>query len=254
MSHRATLRFYAELQDFLPDEQRSAPITREFDVPGSIKDLIESCGVPHTEVDLIIANGQSVGFDYLVGPGDHISVYPVFESFDISPLVKVRADPLRETRFVADVHLGRLARYLRLVGFDTLYDNDWDDDELTQISSNEGRILLTRDVELLKRSSVTHGYYVRSDDPQRQVLEVTRRFHLDQHLQPLTRCMTCNGLLSRVDKAAVAHRLPPRTKETFDDYSMCSECGKIYWQGSHHDELTRVIDAVKHSGIRGRDG
>lgn len=253
MSHRATLRFYAELQDFLPDDQRSAPITREFDVPGSIKDMIESCGVPHTEVDLIIVNGQSVDFDHLVGPGDHVSVYPVFESFDISPLVKVRAEPLRETRFVADVHLGRLARYLRLVGFDTLYDNGWDDEELARISSNEGRILLTRDVELLKRSSVTHGYCVRSDDPLRQILEVTRRFHLDEELQPFTRCMTCNGLLSPVDKAEVAHRLPPRTRETFDDYSSCSECGKIYWRGSHDDELTRVIDAVQRSDIPGRE-
>jgi hypothetical protein len=253
MSHRATLRFYAELQDFLHDGQRSAPITREFDVSGSIKDMIESCGVPHTEVDLIISNGQSVGFDYLVGPGDHISVYPVFESFDISSIARVRAEPLRETKFVADVHLGRLARYLRLVGFDTLYDNNWHDGELTQLSSNEGRILLTRDIELLKRSSVTHGYYVRSDDPQRQVLEVTRRFHLDQDLRPLTRCMTCNGLLSPVDKTAVAHRLPPGTRDTFDDYSRCSECGRIYWRGSHYEELTRVIDAVKQSGTSGRD-
>ncbi len=124
--------------------------------------MIESCGVPHTEVDLIIADGCSIDFSHLVNRGDYISVFPVFESFDITPIVKVRPEPLRETRFVADNHLGRLARFLRLLGFDTSYEKNWDDPELARISAEEQRIILTRDVGLLKRSAVTHGYYVRA--------------------------------------------------------------------------------------------
>ncbi|HEX6299444.1 MAG TPA: Mut7-C RNAse domain-containing protein [Acidimicrobiia bacterium] len=242
------MRFYAELRDFLPDEDHSAAIIREFDVSGSLKDLIESCGVPHTEVDLIIVEGESVGFDYPVHDGDHISVYPVFESFDISPIIKVRGEPLRETRFVADVHLGRLARYLRLLGFDTLHDKDWGDADLAEISSKERRILLTRDVELLKRSTVTHGYYLRSDDPRTQVVEVTRRFHLDDDLKPFTRCMICNGPVSPVDKADVAHRVPSRTRERVDDYARCGKCGRVYWQGAHRSGLERVINASRARG------
>ena len=245
MSHLATLRFYAELNDLLPEEHRAASITREFDVPGSVKDFIEACGVPHTEVDLIIVNGESVGFDHLVRDGEHISVYPVFESFDISPIAKVRASPLREITFVADVHLGRLARYLRLLGFDTLYDRNRLDTELAEVSSTEGRILLTRDVELLKRSAVTHGYFVRSDEPRRQVVEVTRRFHLEDHLHPFTRCMVCNGGLSTVPKAEIEDRLPAATRQHIDDYSKCTECGRVYWRGAHHPELSRIIETVR---------
>lgn len=245
------MRFYAELRDFLPDGA-SGHVTRQFDVPGSVKDLIESCGVPHTEVDLIIVEGESVGFDHLVRDGVQVSVFPVFESFDISPIVRVRAEPLREMRFVADVHLGRLARYLRLLGFDTVYDRDRGDAELAEISSKQRRIVLTRDVELLKRASVTHGYYVRSADPRTQVVEVTRRFHLDENLRPFTRCMVCNGLVSPVDKSEVEHRLPPLTREQVDDFSRCGDCGRVYWQGAHKSELERIVDSSRAEGARPR--
>src|SRR5262249_31383318 len=155
--NRACFRFYAELNDFLPPGRRGVTFTYSFEGSPSIKDLIEALGVPHTEVDLILVNGESVDFAYRVREGDRISVYPVFESLDITPLLRVRPRPLRETRFVLDTHLGRLAAYLRLLGFDTLYRNDAGDDELARISSGEGRILLTRDRGLLKRSQVTHG-------------------------------------------------------------------------------------------------
>lgn len=250
MAHRATLRFYAELTDFLPKEQASPSVTRTFDVPGSVKDMIETCGIPHTEVDLIVANGESVGFDYLVQDGDRISVYPVFESFDISPIVEVRPEPLRHVSFVADVHLGRLARWLRLLGFDTLYDPAFVDAELAERSSQEGRILLTRDVELLKRRTVTHGYFVRSDDPRQQVVEVARRFHLDDHLRPFTRCMVCNDVLSEVDKADIADLLPAHTRRNYDEYRRCRGCRRIYWRGAHHDELSRVVETVRRARER----
>ena len=212
--------------------------------------MIESCGVPHTEVDLIIADGCSIDFSHLVNRGDYISVFPVFESFDITPIVKVRPEPLRETRFVADNHLGRLARFLRLLGFDTSYEKNWDDPELARISAEEQRIILTRDVGLLKRSAVTHGYYVRAVGAREQVAEVVRRFHLAVRLDPFTRCMSCNGTLAPVAKDAIAHRLPPGTRRKFDHFSVCSSCDKIYWQGAHHPELRRIIAAARRADER----
>jgi hypothetical protein len=157
----AWFRFYAELNDFLPPARRMTAFEHPFLDAAPVKDMIESFGVPHTEIDLILANGASVDFAYLVQDGDHISVYPVFEALDITPVLRLRPQPLRESRFVLDAHLGRLAGYLRMAGFDTLYRNDFTDPELAYISHDEHRILLTRDIGLLKRSMVTHGYFVR---------------------------------------------------------------------------------------------
>ena len=209
--------------------------------------MIEACGIPHTEVDLIVADGRSVDFSYLVNDGDGISVFPVFESFDITPIVKVRPEPLRTIRFVADSHLGRLARFLRLLGLDTLYERDWTDPELVRISTAEQRIILTRDVGLLKHGSVTHGCYVRATDPREQVTEVVRRLHLTRQLTPFTRCMTCNGVLTSVAKEEVAHRLPPETRQHVDEFRICASCDKVYWQGAHHSELRRIVTAARRA-------
>lgn len=219
-------------------------MTRTFDVSPSVKDLIESCGVPHTEVDLIVANGKSVDFSHRVEDNDYISVYPVFESFDVSPIVRVRPEPLRDTRFVADNHLGKLARFLRLLGFDTSYDQKWPDPELVSISVREGRVLLTRDVELLKHRKLTHGYYVRATEPREQIVEVIRRFHLEEAVDPFTRCMNCNGLLLEVDKTEVADEVPPRTRESVENYKRCTKCGQLYWPGSHHPDLMRIVESA----------
>ncbi len=216
-------------------------------MPGSVKDAIEACGVPHTEVDLIVIDGRSVDFSHLVRGGDHVAVFPVFESFDIAPIVKVRPEPLRDVRFVADGHLGRLARFLRLLGFDTRYDKDRGDPELVRISTVERRIILTRDVGLLRRGSVTHGYFVRATDPREQVTEVVRRFHLARQLTPFTRCMTCNGVLTSVAKEEVAHRLPPETRQHVDEFRICASCDKVYWQGAHHSELRRIVTAARRA-------
>jgi hypothetical protein len=222
-------------------------VTRSFDVPGSVKDMIEACGIPHTEVDLIVANSRSVDFSYLVEDGDRISVFPLFESFDISPIVKVRPEPLRIVRFVADNHLGRLARFLRLLGLDTLYERDWTDPELVRISTSCQRILLTRDVGLLKHGFLTHGYCIRATDPREQVTEVVRRFHLSGHLAPFSRCMACNGELAPVAKKDVVHRVPPETRSHVDDFEMCTSCDKVYWRGAHHPELSRIVAAARRA-------
>ena len=247
ITHQTTLRFYAELKDFLSKDLRSGTVTRSFDVPGSVKDVIEACGVPHTEVDLILANGRSVDFSYRVVGGDRISVFPVFESFDITPILKVRPEPLRTVRFVADGHLGRLARYLRLLGLDTVYERDRADPELVRISTADHRVLLTRDVGLLKRGAVTHGYYVRATDPLDQVNEVVRRFHLSRQLAPFTRCMACNGELISVAKEEIADRLPPETRRYVDDFQVCTSCDKVYWQGAHHRGLHRIVAAARRA-------
>ena len=242
---RAELRFYAELRGFLAPARRSGTVTHIFRVPGSVKDVIESYGVPHTEVDVILANGESVDFSYQVVDGDRISVYPMFEAFDVSALVRVRPQPLREVRFVLDGHLGKLARHLRLLGFDARYANDPTDVDLVAISNSERRVLLTRDVGLLKRGSVTHGCFVQSTDPREQVREILRRLQLVDRIDPYTRCLACNGSLEPIDKQDVADRLPPKTRELYDEFKSCTTCRKIYWRGAHHQRLDRIIAVAR---------
>jgi len=244
---RASFRFYAELNDFLPPVRRARTLECRSYLPAPVKDLIESFGVPHTEVDLIVANGESVGFTYLVRDGDRISVYPVFESIDITPVLRVRPQPLRETRFVLDAHLGRLAGYLRMAGFDTLYRNDASDEELAAISKNERRILLTRDRGLLKRSAVTHGCYVRETNARSQLEEVLRRFDLSGRLAPFTRCLRCNQRLAAVAKDEVAERLPPQASRYYEEFWQCAGCGKIYWQGSHYRRMSRFLERIQQA-------
>jgi len=237
----AQLRFYAELRALLAPALHSGHISHPVAGPRSIKDIIESYGVPHTEVDVILAGGESVDFSYRPAAGDRISVYPVFESFDIKPLMRLRPEPLRQTRFVLDGHLGTLARRLRLLGFDSAYSNDPADNELVRISVDQQRILLTRDRWLLKRRAITHGYCLRSDAPTEQLREVVVRFQLSGSVQPFTRCVACNGQLVPVDKAKIAHRLPPLTRQHYDDFHTCPDCGRDYWRGAHHERLQQIV-------------
>lgn len=240
----ATIRFYAELNDFLAPDRRQLDVPYEFLVAPSVKDVIEAFGVPHTEVDLILANGIPVGFGYRLADGDRISVYPTFERLDIAGLT-AQPEPLREVRFVADGHLGTLARYLRLLGFDTCCETEWSDETLATISLTERRILLTRDRGLLKRGAVTHGLFLRHDDPRRQIVDVVRRLHLGERLHPFTRCMACNGLLEDVDKDVVHEQLQPRTRQQFDEFRRCWGCHRVYWKGSHHRRLVELVAYVR---------
>ena len=242
---QCSIRFYEELNDFLPLERRRVCFSHDFQRRASIKDMIEALGVPHTEVDLILVNGESVDFSHIVQDGDQISVYPMFESFDIQPLVRVRLRPLRTSRFVLDVHLGKLARYLRLLGFDTLYRNDYDDAELARLASAEQRILLTRDRDLLKRAVVTHGFFVRAIDPRRQIEEVLDRLDLYRTIQPFLRCPRCNGLLAAASKRQVWERLPPKTRLYVEAFWTCGQCGQVYWEGSHLPQIRRFIENLQ---------
>jgi uncharacterized protein with PIN domain/sulfur carrier protein ThiS len=239
----AILRFYEELNDFLPAHRKKREFRAAFNPGDTVKALIESLGVPHTEVDLILVNGRSVSFQQKVQPEDRISVYPVFESLEIGSVTKVRPEALRRTRFVLDVHLGRLAKLLRMLGFDTLYSNRYDDCDLSLISRNQGRIVLTRDRELLKRSMISHGCCLRSDQPMEQLLEVLKRFDLRGKVLPFSRCLRCNSVLQEIDADRAAASVPEYVAKTYERYKTCPDCGRIYWQGSHWEHMRKALEA-----------
>lgn len=241
------LRFYEELNDFLPPARRKISFAYVLTRRTSVKDLIESFGVPHTEVEVILANGNSIDFSYIVRPGDRISVYPMFESLDVRPLLRLRDQPLRDPRFVVDVNLGQLARYLRLLGFDVLYRNDFTDRDVAQIAHEQRRIVLTRDRALLQHKIITHGYFVRADMPRTQVKEVLARLQLHGLLRPFTRCLRCNGELEDVNKDAILHQLQPKTRQYYDRFRRCKQCRQAYWRGSHFDRMEQLCDDLAAS-------
>lgn len=240
----ATFRFYEELNDFLAPERRK----QEFTVPcaraATTKHMIEALGVPHTEVELILVNGEPADFNRQLEDGDRVAVYPRFEAMDVTPLLRVREHPLRNPRFVADAHLGGLARMLRMLGFDTLYDNHFHDDAIVAISEHDGRIVLTRDRELLKRRAVSHGCYVHALKSEDQLREVVGRLDLARNARPFTLCLHCNVPLRAVDKASVIECLPPKVREHYERFSTCDQCGRVYWEGSHFRNMRRLLDGV----------
>jgi uncharacterized protein with PIN domain len=250
-----SVRFYGELNDFLPAAQRQATLVCGLESSTSIKDLVETLGVPHPEIDLLVVNGQTADFGCHVRDGDRVAVYPPFRTFELDAAARLGPSRQIEPRFVADVHLGRLAAYLRLAGFDTAYRNDYPDHELVATSASEDRTLLTRDVGVLKHGMVTRGYFVRTTRPAWQLVEVLRRFDLVAQARPLTRCLRCNGRLHAVPKDRVEHLLPPRTREHYREFSRCPACGRIYWQGSHYTKMSAFLErafAVAASESRGR--
>lgn len=230
----STFHFYGQLNDFLPRERREVDFTHRFDHNPAIKDMIEALGVPHAEVHRMVVNGREVEFNYRLQDGDQVEVYPTAST-----------DPVdSEIKFILDVHLGRLAAYLRLLGFDTLYRNDYDDPELAQISNAEDRVLLTRDLGLLKRSLVNKGYFVRNTAPAEQFAEIVRQFNLAHSHRPFYRCLNCNGVLQQVTKEEIIERLLPRTQQYYDEFYLCSSCSNIYWKGSHYERMQKFVDEV----------
>jgi uncharacterized protein len=240
----ATIRFYADLNDFLAPGDRQRDLSYSFSERVSIKDALESHGVPHTEIDLLLVNGVSAPFTYNLQDGDRASAYPRFRRLDVSAETVVRPPSPLGQRFVLDGHLGRLAAYLRMAGFDVRHDHEVSDKELASISAREDRILLTRDIALLRHGIVRHGYYVRETAPRRQAFEVFCRFDLARLARPFERCLRCNELVRQVPKAEVEDRVPPRSRSRFSRFFRCSGCGRIYWEGSHYRWMRTFMDAL----------
>jgi uncharacterized protein len=246
MAGYVNVRAYAELNDFLGPESRGVTARRPFRPHQTVKDVLEALGIPHTEVDLILVNGNAEDFAHRPTSGDRIAAYPMFETLDAGSTARLRPVPLRDPRFVIDVNLGRLARLLRVLGFDVWWSSDADDQTLADLSLGQQRILLTRDRGLLKRRAITYGLFVRSDHPEEQTLEVIRRLDLRHRLAPFTRCVRCNGRLFSVSKEEVIDHLEPLTRLYYDDFSRCTECGRIYWRGSHRARLVSFVEGLRN--------
>ena len=238
-----SFRFYAQLNDFLPPRWRYGRFRHALRAPAPVKDVIEALGVPHPEVDVITANGEATDLTYRVRNDDHVCVYPVFRKLDLGGLRRVGTDPPRPIRFALDVHLRKLASLLRLAGFDAVMLID--DAELAERSAAEGRVALTRDVGLLKRTAVRHGRWIRHTDPELQLLEVLDRYDLAGQMTPFVRCMECNTLLVPAALDAIAERLPAGTRECFSEFHRCPGCDRIYWRGSHYDRLLRLLERAR---------
>ena len=251
--YHVTLRFYEELNDFLPAAKRKVDFTINFPERRSVKDLVESLGVPHTEIDVILANGESVNFSYIVKDEDRFSIYPVFESLDVTHLSRLRDVPLRDTCFVLDVHLGKLARYLRMLGFDCDYSDSRNDDELARISIDEKKILLTRDRGILKRANIDRALCIHSTVSEEQAAEVIRRLDLASSIRPFSRCTECNALVRKLDDGQIPADTPDGVKQWCTEYFRCPGCGRLYWKGSHADRMveriTRIIHMAEETGF-----
>ncbi|WNG32799.1 twitching motility protein PilT [Archangium violaceum] len=242
---QVTVRCYGSLNDFLAPERRGVEFIHTLNGPCSVKDLIESLGPPHPEVDVVLVEGRAVDFTHRVEDGQRLAVYPIFSSINVTPLVRVGPPALPELRFLLDVGLGRLAGLLRMLGFDTLWRNDYADDVLARLSRDEQRILLTRDLGVLKRSEVVHGYFPRETDPSEQLVEVVRRFRLTGHMRPFTRCIACNASLAAASPEEVRDRVPERVHATFTRFQQCPECKRVFWAGSHHTRMQVIIDKLR---------
>lgn len=241
---KAYFRFYGELNDFFKENSGQRIRIYNFRGRQTIKDCIESMGVPHTEVAMLIRNSQAAEFSMLVNRDDYISVFPIMRSLNIPSNYKLRNTYKGEYRFILDNHLGKLARYLRMMGFDTFYKNNYQDKELAEIAGREKRILLTRDLGLLKRSQVIYGYFIRYDDPSEQLKSVLQRFNLKKNISSFGRCIECNSELISVKKEDIINRLEPKTKKYFYKFYLCPKCDKIFWQGSHFIKMRKFIEKI----------
>ena len=237
------LNFHGDLAFFLKSKAGNKIVERRLGEKTSVKDVIESCGVPHPEIDLILVNGQPVDFSHILEREHEIDAYPIQSPPTLFPENRLQAKGI--DRFIADGHLGKLARDLRLLGFDVVYDRDAQDRQLLAVMKVDNRALLTRDRWLLMHKVVQHGYYPRSQDAAEQTIEVMRRFDLFSSIAPFTRCLRCNALLEKVEKAEVIEKLEPLTRIHYEQFRRCTGCGQIYWPGSHFDKLRARIEGIR---------
>ena len=233
----ANFLFHGRLSDFLHRDQRERKIAIDFRGRQSIKHLAESLGVPHPEIGRIQVNGEDEVVGRITHDGDDVEVYPIENSCLVEP------------RFLLDCHLGRLTAHLRMLGFDCVYQNHFDDPIMADIVQREERILLTRDRRLLMRKIILHGYCLRSLNSLEQLTEVIQRFELTNKIQPFHRCLRCNHPLEAVDKDVILDRLKPLTKQYFEQFHICPACRQIYWKGSHYEQMQNLIERIAKNEI-----
>ena len=243
--HHSLFRFYGPLNDFLPYQRRQHSIDYSFSGSPGLRDAIQAQGVPHTEVDMVLVDSVPQRFGFHLCGGEQVSVYPRFHSLVIDKDCRLGSEPLKVPRFILDVHLGKLCRHLRLLGFDTAYGNDYEDRYIIDRGLAEQRIILTRDLGILKHGCVAHGYYVRSTDANQQIEEVLQHFKLQQCCQPLSRCIKCNGGLEQVRKSAVLSQIPEGTCRSYELFYQCQNCQQIYWRGAHYVGLMEKLARIE---------
>jgi len=241
LSKDITFRCYAELNDFLPQEHRQKAFVHPLKTPVTLGEALESLGIPWSEVDLVLVNSEPEALYKRLRENDFVSVYPTFETLDIGQLKSVHSHALRVTRFVLDAHLGKLAKYLRMLGFDSLYRNDFGDEEIIEMALQGKRIILTRDKLLLRSRRVTHGYFVRSTEKHEQLREVVQKFDLYSQFKSFTRCMTCNAQLVPKSKEDIMDLVEQDTQQYFHEFFYCPDCRKVYWKGSHFKRMESFI-------------
>jgi uncharacterized protein len=236
------LKFYGNLNLFLRGNLRNRPVEFQLDSRRSIKNLIESLGIPHTEVAIIQANGSKIDFDYIVKDSDSITVSPFGFHGENG---KISANKPQSIGFVADTHLGKLTKYLRMLGFDCKYRENISDKEIIDVSIAETRIALTRDKGILMNKQVQFGCFLYSQNSKKQLMEVIERYDLIPHANPFSRCMECNGTMAKADKSEIIDRLPKDTRSYFQTFYKCLDCDKIYWKGSHYDKMSEWIKEIR---------
>ena len=234
-------RFYEELNDFLPENRRKTDFEAPLKGKRSIKDMIESLGIPHTEVDLILVNNRSVDFRYILQDNDRVSVYPVFELLNITGITRLRKIPLRRNKFIADINIGNIVKYMRVMGLDVYHDSQLSNGEIIEISNTKNRIILTQDKKLLKFKYVSHGMFIRPGSTIEQIRRIIEYLDIENDIKPFSRCLRCNTPLSTVQKNKILDRIPPKTKEWCHEYGQCPSCDKIYWKGTHFMKMEKVV-------------
>jgi uncharacterized protein with PIN domain len=237
------ISFRGNLNYFLKEAHRRQPVRCMVDRKTSVKDVIEARGVPHPEVDLILVEGEPVDFSFLLETESELDVYPVSTQHPPSSRLQERGI----CSFVADGHLGKLTRDLRLLGIDVAYQNDVDDRDLLAVMQRENRVLLTRDRRLLMHAVVKNGYFPRSQRPLEQTVEIIHRFELEASILPFSRCLRCNGVLRPAKKETVIDQLQPLTRLYYDEFSQCPICGQTYWRGSHLLKLENRVKTIRNA-------
>jgi uncharacterized protein with PIN domain len=246
------INFWGNLKELLRSPFRGVKrVEYELTRQASVKDIVESFGVPHTEVGRLTVDGRDISFSCPGSDHDRVDVYPLCPPVDVLTQTLLRPEPLAGITFAVDVNVGKLASLLRMAGFDTFYQNYISDGELIEVAVQEKRIVLSRDKDLLKRKELLFGYLVRESCPEKQLAEVVHLFGIKEQLQPLSRCMRCNGLLQPVEKEQILDQLEPLTKKYYTSFRQCRSCHNIYWPGSHRDKM--LILLKKYGDDQDRD-